>query len=49
MISLSGLFLGKIAATVFSLKIEFKEKTQCLFRCQLSENTAGGLDFENSA
>ena len=32
----AGFFPGKIAATVFSLKFEFKEKTQGLFSCQRS-------------
>ena len=36
-----GLFPYKIAATVFSLKIEFMEKTQGLFPCRKSESTTG--------
>ena len=41
----SGLFLGKIAATIFSLKIDFKERIQGLCRCQRSENATGGLKY----
>ena len=41
-----GLFPGKIAATVFSLKIEFNENTQGVFPCRRSNNSAGGLNFE---
>ena len=40
---LAGLFPGKIAATIFSLKI--KVKTQVLFPFRRSGTTAGGLNF----
>lgn len=42
----SGLFPGKIATTVFRLKIEFMEKTQGLASCHSSKNTAAGFKFE---
>ena len=36
-------------ATVFSLKIEFQEKIQCLIPSRRTENTAWGLNFETKA
>ena len=39
-------FPGKIAATVFSLKNEFMEKTQGLVSCQSPKNTAGVFKFD---
>ena len=40
------LFPGKIATTVFGLKIEFKEKMQGFFSFCRSKNAAGDLNFE---
>ena len=42
----AGLFAGKIIATVFSLKIEFKENTQGLFACRSSKNAGASLNFD---
>ena len=42
----TGLFPGKIAATVFGLKIEFKGETLGLTLWQRSKNIAGHLNFE---
>ena len=47
--TIAGLFPGKVAATIFSLKIMFKKETQDLFSCQRSENTPEDLTFEHYA
>ena len=41
-----GLFPGRIAATVFSLKAEFKEKAESLSLHRRPGNVAKGLNFE---
>ena len=40
---LSGLFPGKLAATIFNNKIELFEKVEGLFKCQRCQNAAAGL------
>ena len=42
----AGFLAGKIIATVFSLKIEFKEKTKGLYASQRSKNTGAVLNFD---
>ena len=41
----SGLFPGKLAATVFNNKIELFEKAEGLFERRMRQNAAGGLGF----
>lgn len=41
----SGLFPGKMGATVFSLKIEFKKTDKGFSPCQMYESTASGVNF----
>ena len=48
-VNLSGLFLVKIAATVFRQKVEFKEKNQGILQIRRSGNRAAGLNFEIQA
>ena len=43
LVSYSGLFPGKLAATAFNNKIELFEKPQGLFKCQRCQSAAGGL------
>ena len=38
-----GLFPVKLAATVFSKKIELFEKAEVFFKCWRCQNAAGGL------
>ena len=40
---MSGLFPGKLAATVFNNKIELFEKAEGLFKRRRRQNAAGGL------
>ena len=42
----SGLFPGKIAATVYSLTIQFEENNKDIFICRRCKTVGGSLNFE---